>query len=47
LRSWADWAVCARGEKKKKRPAGLGWLRAKIEERERERERKKGFSFFF
>jgi hypothetical protein len=34
--------------KKKKRPAGLGWLRAKIEERERERERRrKGFPFSF
>jgi hypothetical protein len=40
---WANLGRCARGEKKKKRPAGLGWLQAKSEGRDRERE--KGFLF--
>jgi hypothetical protein len=44
---WANLGRCARGEKKKKRPAGLGWLRAKSEGRERERVRVFSFSFSF
>jgi hypothetical protein len=48
------WAVLLARLRKRKRPAGLGWLRAKREEREREmgrlwiRERREErFSFFF
>jgi hypothetical protein len=44
---WANLGRCARGEKKKKRPASLGWLRAKSEGRERGRGEEKGFPFSF
>jgi hypothetical protein len=44
LWSWAAGPLRAQGKRKRKRPAGLDWMRAeRIEERERE---KKGFSFF-
>jgi hypothetical protein len=45
LRSWANWAACARARKRKGLRAEAGPAGRK--EKEKEREREKGFSFSF
>jgi protein gp37 len=41
-----NWAVAGARKGKRKRPAGLDWMRAEKEERERERERERVLFFF-
>jgi hypothetical protein len=41
-----NWAVAGARKGKRKRPAGLDWMRAEKEERERERERERVFFKF-